>query len=378
MHLSLSEEQKIVIEMARDFMKDKFPREVLNRIDEGELGYSPEIWNDMTELGWTGLAIPEEYGGAGMSFLELAFLLEEIGKVRPISPFFSTVVLGGLPILENGSDEQKQLFLPKIASGESIFTLALTEDTARYDASGVRLKAIENGDGYTLNGIKLFVPDAHVADHLLCVARTGDGPSSEDGITVFIVETNSPGIICTPYRAMNNDRLCEVVFNEARVSNKNILGRLGEGWKLVQRIMDQAAVAKCCEMVGGAAKVLEMTVRHATDRKQFNHPIGSFQAVQHHCANILSDVDSSKLITYEAAWRISEGLPHSIEAAMAKGWVSDAYRRVVALGHQVHGGSGLIDEHDMPLYFNGAKVAELAFGDARFHRKKLAHLLEYA
>lgn len=377
MHLNLSEEQKILKEITRDFMRDKFPREVINTINQGELGYSPDIWKEMAELGWTGLAIPEEYGGAGMSFIELAILLEEMGKVCPISPFFSTVVLGGLPILEAGNEEQKQTFLPKIASGEAIFTLALTEETARYEASAVGMKAVVDGDTYILNGTKLFVPDAHVADYLLCVGRTSEGTSPEDGITVFIVEKNSPGISCVPYRAMNDDRLCEVIFNDVRVPNKNILGRLGDGWNLVRRIMDKAAVAKCCEMVGSAQKVLEMTVTHATDRKQFNRPIGSFQAVQHHCANILSDVDSSWIITYEAAWKISEGLPHSIEAAMAKGWVSDAYRRVVALAHQVHGGSGLIDEHDMPLYFNGAKVAELAFGDGRFHRRQLAHLLGY-
>ena len=377
MHLSLSEEQKILTEMARDFMRDKFPRDVLDRISRGEFGYSPGIWQEMAALGWTGLAIPEAYGGAGMGFLELAFLLEEIGKVRPISPFFSTVVLGGLPILAAGTEEQKQLFLPKIASGESIFTLALTEQSARYEAGAVRMQAAAVGDVYLLDGVKLFVTDAHVADYLLCVARTGEGETPEEGITVFIVDAQSPGISCVPYRALNDDRLCEVSFSGVVVPGDNVLGRLGEGWSLVQGILDQAAVAKCCEMVGGAQKVLEMTVTHAIDRKQFNRQIGSFQAVQHHCANMLSDVDSSKIITYEAAWRISEGLPHAIESSMAKGWVSDAYRRVVALGHQVHGGTGLIDEHDMPQFFKEAKVAELAFGDARFHRKQLARRLGY-
>lgn len=377
MHLSLSEEQKILTEMARDFLRDKFPREMLDRIDQAELGYSPEIWKEMAALGWTGLAIPEEYGGAGMGFLELALLLEEIGKVRPIGAFFSTVVLGGLPILAAGTEEQKRLYLPKIASGEAIFTLALTEETATYEAGAVEMKAAAQGDAYVLNGGKLFVPDAHVADYLLCVARTGAGASPEDGITVFIVDAKDSGIRCTPYRAMNNDRLCEVLFQDVAVPAKNILGRPGEGWNLVQTMLDQAAVAKCCEIVGGAERVLEMTVTHAIDRKQFNRQIGSFQAVQHLCANMLSDVDSSKLITYEAAWRISEGLSYAVEASMAKGWVSAAYRRVVALGHQVHGGTGLIDEHDMPLFFNGAKVAELAFGDARFHNRQLAHRLGY-
>lgn len=377
MNLNFTHQQEMVRETARDFMRDKFPREVLKRIDEGPLGYSPEIWQEMADLGWMGLAFPEEYGGVDMGFLELAILLEEMGKVRPVGPFFSTVVLGGLTILEAGSEEQKRDFLPKIAAGESIWTLALTEESASYETRAIRMKATAEGNAYILNGTKLFVPDAHVADYMLCVARTSEDVNPEDGITVFIVETKSSGVSRAPFRAMNNDRLCEVAFRDVKVSAKNILGRLGEGWEHVQRMLDQAAIAKCCEMVGGARRVLEMTVDYAKERKQFNRPIGSFQAIQHHCANMLADVDSSWLISYEAAWRISAGLPYSVEAAMAKSWVSDAYRRVVAIGHQVHGGVGLIDEHDLPQYFKCARVAEIAFGDARFHRKKLSKQLQY-
>ncbi len=377
MDLTLSEEQELVKKAVREFMVEKFPREVLDQIDEGELGYSPEIWEEMAELGWMGLIFPEKYGGSGMAFQDLALLLEQIGRVRPISPFFSTVVLGGLPIMELGNEEQKQSLLPKITSGEAIFTLALTEANARYDAKGITMKATASGDDYVLNGTKLFVPDAHVAEYMLCVARTSEGAKPEDGITIFIVETKSPGISCSAQKALNDDRICEVVFKDVRVPKKNILGQLDEGWNEVQRMLDRAAVAKCCEMVGGAQRVLEMTVKYAKERKQFDRPIGSFQAIQHHCSNMLADVDSSRMITYEAAWRISEGLPYSVEAAMAKNWVSDAYRRVVLLGHQVHGGSGLIEDHDLPRYFKGAKVAELVFGDARFQRKLLAERLQY-
>ncbi|MDT3669900.1 MAG: acyl-CoA dehydrogenase family protein [Aromatoleum sp.] len=377
MHLNLTYQQEMVREVARDFMRDKFPKEVRKRLDEGESGHSPEIWQEMAELGWMGLVFPEEYGGAEMGFIELAILLEEMGKVRPVSPFFSTVVLGGLPILDAGSDEQKRAYLPAIAAGEAIWTLALAEESGRYDAAAVAMTATVDGDSYILDGTKLFVPDAHIADYLLCVARTGNGARPEDGITVFIVDTKSDGVRCTPYRTLDNNRLCEVVFSRVRVHAADVLGRAGEGWDLVQALLDKAAVAKCCEMSGGARRVLDMTIEYAKERKQFNRPIGSFQAVQHHCANMLSDVDSSWLISYEAAWRISAGLPHAVEAAMAKAWVSDAYRRVLALGHQVHGGVGLIDEHDLPQYFRSASAAEVAFGDARFHRKQLAQRLGY-
>lgn len=377
MNLNLTEEQIMLTKAARSFMAKKMPKEVLDRIDEEGLGYSPEIWKDMAEIGWTGLVIPERYDGAGMEFQDLALLLEEIGRVRPISPFFSTVILGALPIMELGTEEQKKALLPKIAAGEAIVTLALTEASARWGAQGISMKATPHEDEYLLNGTKLFVPDAHIADSLLCVVKTGEGTRPEDGISIFIVDAKSPGIRVVAQKALNEDVVCEVVFQDVAVPRTNLVGTLGGGWDEVRRILDRAAVAKCCEMVGGAQRVLEIAVQYAKDREQFGRRIGTFQAIQHHCANMLADVDSSRMITYEAAWRISEGLPFAIEAAMAKSWTSDAYRRVVLLGHQVCGGSGLIVEHDMPRYFKGAKVSEIAFGDGRSNRRLVADRLGY-
>jgi 3-oxocholest-4-en-26-oyl-CoA dehydrogenase beta subunit len=377
MNLTLSEEQEILLKSARDFMVEKFPREVIDQIDEGELGYSPEIWKEMAEMGLMGLILPEKYDGAGMAFQDLALLLEEIGRIRSISPFFSTVILGALPIMELGNEEQKQTFLTMIASGEAIFTLALTEVSATYDARGVAMKATASGDDYVLNGAKLFVTDAHLSQYMLVVARTSEGANPEDGITIFVVETKNPGITCTAQKAHNADMVCEVVFKDVRVPKKNILGTVDKGWNDVRRILDRAAVAKCCEMVGGAQRVLEFTVEYAKERNQFDRHIGSFQAIQHHCSNMLSDVDSSRMITYEAAWRISEGMPFAVEAAMAKTWVSDAYRRVCLLGHQIHGGYGLIIDHEMHRYFKNSKTGEIAFGDAKFNRKLVAQRLGY-
>ena len=377
MNLTLSEEQSILLKSAREFMVEKFPREVIDEIDAGESGYSPEIWKEMADMGWMGLALPEEYDGAGMVFQDLGLLFEEIGRVRPVSPFFSTVILGGFPILDLGTEEQKKTYLPKIASGESIFTLALTEAAATYEAKGVSLKAAASGDDYILNGAKLFVPDAHLSQYMLVVARTTEGAKPEDGITIFIVDTGSAGITVTAQKAHNADMVCEVVFKGVKVPKKNILGKLDQAWSDVRTILDRAAVAKCCEMVGGAQKVLEFTVEYAKDRKQFDRHIGSFQAIQHHCANMLADVDSSRMITYEGVWRISEGMPFAVEAAMAKTWVSDAYRRVCLLGHQVHGGYGLIIDHEMHRYFKNSKTGEIDFGDARFNRRLLAERLGY-
>ena len=377
MNLTLSEEQTIMLKSAREFMVEKFPREVIDEIDAGELGYSPEIWKEMGEMGWMGLVLPEEYDGAGMQFQDLGLLFEEIGRVRPVSPFFSTVMLGALPILELGNDEQKKMYLPKTANGDSIFTLALTEAAASYEAKGIAMKAAASGEDYILKGTKLLVPDAHLSDYMLVVARTGEGAKPEDGISIFIVETKSPGISITPGKGHNADMVGEVVFEDVVVPKKNILGKLNQAWVDVRMILDRAAVAKCCEMVGGAQRVLEFTVEYAKDRKQFDCHIGSFQAIQHHCANMLADVDSSRMITYEAVWRISEGMPFAIEAAMAKTWVSDAFRRVCLLGHQVHGGYGLMIDHEMHRYFKNSKTGEINFGDAEFNRKLLAERLGY-
>jgi len=376
MDFGLSEEQEMLKNAARDFLTDKCPKKLVREMEQDELGYSPQLWQQMADLGWMGLAFPEKYGGSDMSFLDLAILLEEMGRACLPGPFFPTVLLAGLPILDAGTEAQKAEYLPQIASGKAIFTLALTEAGAGYDAASIQLPATPDNSVYTLNGTKLFVPDAHVADYLLCAARTGDQGKPEDGITVFIVDTSLPGISITPLQTIARDKLCEVVLNGVRVPGANILGKLDEGWSVVRKALERAAVAKCCEMVGGMQAVLEMTVEHAKQRVQFGVAIGTFQAIQHHCANILTDVDSSRVITYEAAWKISKGLPCTETAAMAKSWVSEAYRQAVKLGTQVHGGVGIIEDHDMPLYFRRAKAAELAFGDARFHRKTIAQGLK--
>jgi alkylation response protein AidB-like acyl-CoA dehydrogenase len=370
MDLVLSEEQEMLKTMARDFLADKFPKTAVKEIEESELGYSPEIWKEMAGLGWMGLALPEKYGGSDMSFLDLAMLLEEMGRACLPGPYFSTVILGGLPILDIGSEEQKDAYLPKLASGEAIFTLALTEPSASYEADGIETKAEAAGDSYTLNGTKLFVADAHIADYMLVVARTG--AKAEEGITIFIVEGKSPGISHKALKTIANDKLCEVVFKGVKVPRENILGELNKGWPEVKKIIQRAAVAKCCEMVGCIQQALDMTVDYAKERKQYDRPIGSFQVIQHYCADMATDVDGTRLSTYQAAWRLSQGLPCAKEVAIAKAWAGEACQRVMALAHQIHGAIGVTIDHDLQYYTRRAKAAEVSFGDASFHREAVA------
>jgi len=371
----LNEEQEMLKTMARDFLANECPSTHVRELMEDETGFDPELWKKMAEVGWLGLVFPEEYGGSGMNFRDLTILMEEMGRAVLPGPFVSTLLQVGMPVLAYGTEEQKNEILPKIASGEVIFTLALTEASASYDAAAVQVKATADKDVYILNGTKLFVPDAHIADYMLVVARTGDGAKAEDGITIFIVDGKSPGISSTVLKTIANDKLCEVVFNGVKVPRENILGELDRGWSEVKKIVERAAVGKCCEMAGCIQQALDMTVEYAKERKQYDRPIGSFQVIQHYCADMATDVDGTTLSAYQAAWMLSEGLPCTKEVAVAKAWAGEACQRVMALAHQIHGAIGVTIDHDLQYYTRRAKAAEVTFGDARFYREIVAQEL---
>jgi alkylation response protein AidB-like acyl-CoA dehydrogenase len=374
MDLDFTEDQKMLRTTARDFLAKECPKQLVREMEQDEKGYSPQLWLKMAQLGWLGLPFPERYGGEGGSFLDLVVLLEEMGRACLPGPFLSSVVLSGLPILAAGSEEQKQKFLPAIAQGK-ILTIALTEADGSYEATSVKTKATSAKDDYIISGTKLFVPDAHIADYLLCLVRTEEGSSGDEGLSLFITDAKSQGISYTPLITIASDKQCEVIFDKVRVPRTSILGELDQGWGVVEKALQYAAIAKCAEMVGAAQQVLEMSVEYAKQRVQFERPIGSFQAIQHHCANMLIDIDGMRYLTYQAGWLLSEGLPAAKEVAMAKAWVSQAIRRVTALGHQIHSGVGYTMDHDLQLYFRRGKAAEVIFGDANFHRELIASQL---
>jgi alkylation response protein AidB-like acyl-CoA dehydrogenase len=375
MDLGLTEEQEMLKTSARDFLQKECPKRLVRQLDEGDTGYSPELWHKMAELGWTGLVFPEKYGGSDRSFLDLAVLLEEMGYNVVPGPFFSTVVLCGLAILIAGSEEQKTEFLPKIAKGAMILSLALIEPNASYDAASVRTKAVARNGEYVIQGNKLFVLNANVADYILCVAKTKKAKNPENGITLFLVDAKSPGVKCTLLKTLARDKQCEVVFDNVTVSEKSIVGKRNEGWTIVENVLQKATAAKCAEMVGGAQAALDMAVSYAKERMQFGRPIGSFQAIQHYCANMATDVSGSRFITYKAAWKVSEGLPAALDVAIAKAWTSEAYGRVTLLAHQIFGAIGFTLDHDIHLYYRQAKAAEIVFGDADFQRAIIAREL---
>ncbi len=377
MDFELGEEQVMLKTMARDFLENECQKRHVREMMEDEKGYSPELWKKMADLGWLGLTFPEEYGGSEMTFLDLAVLLEECGRALLPAPFMPTVVLAGHPILADGTDRQKQEFLPKIAAGDLVMTLAYIESNGSLEASGVTVEAVPSGDNYVINGMKLFVPDAHIADYLLCVTRTTDGSNKEEGITLFLVDAKTEGIQIEVLQTMTGEKLCEVVFNNVAVPKENMLGEPDKGWPIMEKVKIEGAVAECAWMTGGARWAMEDTIEYAKERIAFGRPIGSFQAVQHKLAYMAVEVEGSTSIMYYAAWAISENDPAiPVAASMAKAWCSDTYKHATFDGVQLHGGIGYTWDHDMHLYFKRAKSGEANFGDGDYHREKVAQLLE--
>ena len=372
MNFSLSEEQEILRKSARDFLADKCPKSYVKKMETDDRGYSPARWQEMAELGWQGLAVPDLYGGFGMEFIDLAVLLEEMGRACLPGPFFATVVLGALTILEDGNDKQKAAYLPDIASGKIIMTMALNEADGLYEAGSIAATAFAEKNDFIINGTKLFVPDASVADYILCVARTNDEPDKKKGITIFIVPAKDKGIECTPLKTINGNKLCEVTFNNVRVSKENILGGVGEGWPIVEKVIERAAVAVCCDTVGVLQKVMEMALDYTKERKQFDKPIGAFQVIQQYLADMVTYVDGARFVTYQAAWRLSKGLPSVRETAIVKTYSAEAYEWCTTKAHQIFGAIGVTIDHDLHFYTTRGKAAQLSYGNADFWREPIA------
>ncbi|MDQ1419139.1 MAG: hypothetical protein QOJ52_1101 [Acidimicrobiaceae bacterium] len=378
MNLAFSDEQEELRRSVRRFLADKSPESEVRRLMETDAGYDPAVWTQMAEqLGLQGLAIPEEYGGSGFSFVELVVVLEEMGRALLCAPFFSSVVLAAGAVLASGDEPVKKDVLPGIASGEVRATLALTEDSGRWDEGGVTTVARVSdsdsdsdsgsgfGGGWVLDGHKTFVLDGHTADVVLVVART------DAGVSLFLVDGDAPGLGRTAMPTMDQTRKqARLVFSSVPA---RLVGTEGAGWPAVSRALDLAAVALAAEQVGGAQRVLEMSVEYAKVRVQFGRPIGSFQAVKHKCADMLLAVESAKSAAYYAAWTAAdddEELP--VMASLAKAFCSEAYFKAAADNIQIHGGIGFTWDHPAHLYFKRAKSSELILGDPAYHRELLA------
>ena len=375
MDLELSETQKALQTAARSFLESECPWTVVRDLHDSDSGYSPEMWRKMAELGWTGLFVPEEYEGAGGSFMDLIAILEEMGRALLPSPFVSTALLGAQALLLAGTDEQKASFLPQISKGQIITALALLEANPDYTATSINTRAELSGDDYLIQGAKLFVRDAHIADYLICAAKTDSRAEPREAISLFLVKRDSPGIVCTKLNTIGHDRQCEVVFDQVRVSKDHLLGKLNKGWDIVEQVLQYATLAECAEMLGLAQKVLDMSVQYAKERVQFGRPIGSFQAIQHMCADMAVYVEGCRWMTWYTAWEMEQGLPCAVDISRTKVWASEAVQRVVRHGQQIYGGVGFTLEYPMHLYFRRAKCSEVMYGNPDRHRRTIADAL---
>jgi len=365
MDLGLSEEQELLKSSAREFLEKECPEEHVRAMEEDEKGYSPALWKKMADLGWQGLMIPEQYGGAGFSFLDLCVLVEEFGRALVPGPFIPNQVAASI-ILLAGSDAQKAKYLPKIADGSTIVTYAYTEPSGRWDREGIEMKATQSGSDFVLNGTKLFVPDANVADYILTAAWLPDGR-----IGALIVPKSAVQV--TVLKTIASDKQAEVVYKDVKVPAADCVDMSAAGGKL----RNYATCLECAYLVGLAQRDFEISVNYAKERVQFGRPIGSFQAIQHKAADMVTDVDGMRFIMYKAAWATSENEDSAdMDTAMAKAWCSDASRRVVAHGQQIHGGIGFTKDYIIQLFFRRQKRAELFWGDGDFHRERVAQMLE--
>ena len=377
MDIGFSEEQELLRDTARKFLDSECPTQFVRRMMDTEDAITDEFWRQLAENGWLGITYPEDAGGSRLGLVDLVVLMEEIGRAVMPGPYPATVLLGGAAIATAGSPAQRREWLPRIAAGEVKATLALTEPNARWDAAGITATAREARGGFTLSGGKMFVPDAHLADVLVIAARSRDGSTMEDGKSLFLVPKDMPGLGIRRLPSVDETRkLSEVTLDNVAVPGSAILGELHQGWAPLQQVIDRAAVALSAEMCGAAQRVLEMTVDYAKLRIAFGKPIGTYQGVKHKCADMLVDIENAKSLTYYAAWAVDEGEAEApLAVSMAKAAASDAGRKVCAAGIQLHGGIGMTWEHDLQLYLKRAKADEVAFGDATWHRERIARLM---
>ncbi|MFJ9150730.1 acyl-CoA dehydrogenase family protein [Streptomyces sp. NPDC102270] len=376
MDFAFSEEQEELGRTVRAFLAHTSPETETRRLMETPEGFDPALWRRMgTELGLQGLAVPEEYGGAGCGPVEVGVVMEEMGRALLCAPFLSSAVLATTTLLRCADEEARKRLLPGLSSGELVGTLALTEDSARWDAAGVRLTARESNGSWLLSGHKMFVLDGATADVVLTVARIEN--ATDDGIGVFCVEGDAPGLTRAPLPTMDPTR------RQARLDYRDVpatrLRTHGDGWDLVSEVLDRAAVALAAEQVGVASRALDMAVEYARVRHQFGRPIGSFQAVKHLLADVLLEVESARAAAHYALLAAEDAEnPQNADAelpavaSLAKAFCSDACVQAAEENIQVHGGIGFTWEHPAHLYLKRAKTSQLLFGDPAYHRELLA------
>jgi alkylation response protein AidB-like acyl-CoA dehydrogenase len=369
-----SEEEQMLKNLAREFLEGECPPSLARAMELDEVGYPPELWKKMAELGWTGLALPEEYGGQGMPLTYLAIILEEAGRAIAPVPLHSTMMTA-LTIAEHAGEEQKKEILPRVCSGSLILTWAFTEVDPRFIPEAVKIQTTEDDDQFVLSGTKMFVDNLGAAEICLVACRTAPASADNEGISLLLVDTRSPGISNTQLTTLAKDKQSRVTFDGVRVPKTNLVGGLNQGWPIVQWMLERGTALLCAQMVGATRKDADMAIEYAKNRVAFGRPIGSFQSIQHLCADMTIWVDGAQMLTYEALWKIDQGMPAGVEVSQAKAFCNDKCEAVVRSSQSIHGGIGFMMEFDLHLWFRRVTSWTLRLGTSFEHRANVARAL---
>ena len=369
-----NEEEQMVKNLAREFLEAECPPSLAREMEKDDLGYPPELWRQMADLGWLSMSLPEPYGGQGLPLTYLGLVAEELGRAIAPVPFHSTMV-AALTIAEAGDDRQKQDLLPRICSGNLVLSWAFSEENPRYLPETILCQAAEDGDSFALTGTKMFVDNFVASEKCLVACRTAPATDDNAGISLLLVDTGSAGVSQIPLTTLAKDKQSKVTFNNVRVPKTNLIGELNQGWPIAQRMLDRGTVLLCAQMVGAARKDAEMGIEYAKSRVAFGRPIGAFQSVQHMCADMILWVDGGQLLTYEALWKMDQGLPSAMEVSQAKSFCNDKCEAVVRTSQVLHGGMGFMMEFDLHLWYRRVTAWTMRLGTSFEHRARIAQAL---
>ena len=372
MDIALNEDQTMLRDTALSFAHGAMTPGRIRELELGEHVFDRAVWKEMAKMGWAGAGFPEKYGGAEVGWLELALIVEALGQGAIPNPLFSTVIEAGFILLDAGSDSQKNEWLPRIASGDAILTVAFMEANGGLRAQDFQTRIAPHNNGFKIDGTKLFVRDAGMAEAIICLARSGE---SLNDLTLAMAPRDAAGVNLRRMPAAGGEALWEISFDGVEVNADAIVGEVGGAWPAAARLLLRGAAFKSAELVGIGQASLDLTLEYAKTRIQFGKPIGSFQGVQHHCAEMYRDLEVSRLLAWQASHSLGEGMAGNREVAMAKAKCSQAIPALTRMAHQIHGAVAYYRDYPLELYYHRAIAAQAAYGDAAYHRRVLAKLL---